>query len=114
MTSREEALQLWKISIASCPFLINNVIFIYAHFYALKEAGDDKMRKNNRFENIFIPTNTGMIKVYIYGFQPYGSWGQVTASMNDLCVNVKGYNRKRTIVKALASLNESLINMKEE
>ncbi|MBS4198772.1 hypothetical protein KHA93_03790 [Bacillus sp. FJAT-49732] len=72
------------------------------------------MRKNNRYEMIFIPTNYGMIKIYIYGFKPYGSWGQVVASMNDLSVNAKGYNRKRTIVKALALLNESLLNMKEE
>ncbi|MCR2820902.1 hypothetical protein [Lederbergia panacisoli] len=72
------------------------------------------MRKNNRFEVIFIPTNSGMIKLYIYGFKPYGSWGHVFASMNDISINVKGYNRKRTIIKALAQLNESLLNMKEE
>ncbi|MBS4217932.1 hypothetical protein KHA96_06300 [Bacillus sp. FJAT-49711] len=72
------------------------------------------MRKNNRFEVIFIPANSGMIKIYIYGFKPYGSWGRVFAAMNDISINVKGYNRKRTIIKALAQLNESLLNMKEE
>ncbi|MCJ8006087.1 hypothetical protein ACFFF5_04855 [Lederbergia wuyishanensis] len=72
------------------------------------------MRKNSRYEMIFIPTNSGMVKIYIYGFKPYGSWGHIIASMNGLSVNTKGYNRKRTIVKALALLNESILNMKEE
>ncbi|MBS4177304.1 hypothetical protein [Lederbergia citrea] len=72
------------------------------------------MQKNNQFEAIFLPSKSGIVKIFIYGFQPYGSWGQVFASMNDMSVNVKGYNRKKTIIRAIAKLNESLLNMKED
>lgn len=72
------------------------------------------MQKNNHFETIFLPSNSGIVKIYIYGFKPYGSWGQVFASLNDVTVNIKGYNRKKTIIRALANLNESLLNIKED
>lgn len=72
------------------------------------------MHKNNKFEVIFLPSTSGIVKIYIYGFKPHGSWGQVYSSMNDLSVSVKGYNRKKTIIRSLAKLNESLLNKKED
>lgn len=60
----------------------------------------------NKFEFIFIPTSNGTIKIYSYGFLGHGSPGKVYATFNDLVVSSKGYNRKRTIVKALSKLNE--------
>ncbi|HEY4553366.1 MAG TPA: hypothetical protein VIG80_09245 [Bacillaceae bacterium] len=72
------------------------------------------MQKNHKYEAIFLPTKTGLVKIYIYGFKPYGSWGQVFASINNVSVNMKGYNRKKTIIRALAKLNESLLNKNKD
>ena len=72
------------------------------------------MVKNNTYEALFLPTKSGVIKIYIYGFKPYGSWGNVITSMNTVSVNVKVYNRKKTIIRSLEKLNESLLNMKED
>ncbi|MEK3887145.1 hypothetical protein [Bacillus sp. FSL K6-3431] len=72
------------------------------------------MQGNYNLEIIYLPSKFGMVKVYVYGFKTFGAWGQVFATLDDISVNVKGYNRKKTIVRSLTSLNESLLNMKEE
>jgi hypothetical protein len=72
------------------------------------------MYKNSKYEALFLPTKSGVIKIYIYGFKPHGSWGQVFTSINGVSVNVKGYHRKKTIIRSLEKLNESLLNINEE
>ncbi|GIN89965.1 hypothetical protein J6TS1_03840 [Siminovitchia terrae] len=72
------------------------------------------MRKNKDYEAVFLPSKSGVIKIYIYGFKPYGSWGEVHTSMNGVSVSVRGYNRKKTIIRSLKKLNESLLNIKED
>lgn len=62
----------------------------------------------NKMEFIFIPANNGIIKLYVYGFSGMNAPGKVYATYNDFVVSSKGYNRKRTIVKALSKLHESL------
>lgn len=83
-------------------------------FVEFIRKGDVAMRKNNRVELIYLPTDSGVVKIYIYGFKPFGAWGQVFASMNDVSVNVKGFNRKKTIIRSLTVLNESLLKLNEE
>ncbi len=70
--------------------------------------------ERNHYEAIFLPTKSGVIKIYIYGFKPRGSWGQVFATKNGITVNVKGYNRRKTIIRSLTKLNDSLLNIKED
>lgn len=72
------------------------------------------MRSRDKYEMIFLPSKTGIVKIYIYGFNQYGSAGRVFASLNDINVSLKGYNRNKTIIKALTKLNESLLKMMEE
>ncbi|MCU9612273.1 hypothetical protein OEV98_01690 [Caldibacillus lycopersici] len=61
-------------------------------------------------EMIFIPSSFGLIKVYSYGFIQPGASGKVYATYNDIVVSSKGYNRKRTIIKALSKLHELVVN----
>ncbi|MEJ9212865.1 MULTISPECIES: hypothetical protein [Bacillus] len=68
------------------------------------------MQKENRFEMFFLPSKKGMIRVFIYGFDAPGSWGQVFAQYHDYTINMKGYNKKKTIIQTLNKLNERLIN----
>jgi len=63
-----------------------------------------------KMEMIFIPAEIGMIKVYIYGFQGGSGYGRVFATFEDMVASAKGYNKKRTIVRALSKLYESLAN----
>lgn len=72
------------------------------------------MFKSDRYEMIFLPSDVGMIKVYIYGFRHYGGQGRVFAALNDINVTIKGNNRNKAIVKALAKLHDSLLERTEE
>ncbi|MBM7586636.1 hypothetical protein JOC86_003188 [Bacillus pakistanensis] len=67
------------------------------------------MRKFNHMEAMFLPTDQGMIKIFIYGFQSIGSWGQVIAQLDDVTVNTKGYSRRKTIVRSLTQLHQMLV-----
>lgn len=62
-----------------------------------------------RMEMIFIPTKNGYIKVFVYGFNRLGTWGSAVAVFNEESVSAKGFNKKRTIVHALAKLHRSLL-----
>ncbi|MBU5214426.1 MULTISPECIES: hypothetical protein [Heyndrickxia] len=72
------------------------------------------MKTHEQMDAIFLPTETGMIKIYAYGFSPSGSWGQVYTEYNDITITVKGYHRKKTIIRSLSRLNESLLNKMED
>lgn len=68
------------------------------------------MEQGNRFEMFFLPSKKGMIRVFIYGFDVPGSWGQVFAQYHDYTISLKGYNKKKTIVQTLNKLNTRLMN----
>jgi hypothetical protein len=71
------------------------------------------MTKQEHMELIILPTDQGEVKVFVYGFKPFGSWGQVVVQLNDLTVNSKGYNRKKTIIRTLTQLHQMLVNNQE-
>ncbi|MEH7445094.1 hypothetical protein V7201_22570 [Bacillus sp. JJ1122] len=60
-------------------------------------------------EMIFIPAKNGFIKVFIYGFSNLGTWGKAVAEFNGLSVSAKGFNKRRTIIRSIAKLHESLV-----
>ena len=67
------------------------------------------MKRAKSFEIIYLPSKMGMIKVYMYGFHKNGEPGRVFVMLNDLKVNGKGTNKKKTLIRTLSKLNE-LIN----
>ncbi|UYM81927.1 hypothetical protein OF848_16795 [Heyndrickxia coagulans] len=69
---------------------------------------------SERMDRIFIPAEAGYIKIYVFGFLRDSAWGQVFAEYNGLTVVVKGYNRKKTIIRALTKLHESLLKLKKD
>ncbi|PKR86875.1 hypothetical protein [Heyndrickxia camelliae] len=68
------------------------------------------MQKHEHMDVFFLPTRSGMIKIYSYGFSSGESWGQVFTEYNDITVSVKGYNQKKAIIKSISRLNDSLLN----
>jgi hypothetical protein len=62
-----------------------------------------------RMEMIFIPAKNGYIKVYVYGFSNLWTWGNAVAEFNGVTVTAKGFNKKRTIVRSISKLHESLV-----
>ncbi|MDQ0214823.1 hypothetical protein J2S13_001220 [Oikeobacillus pervagus] len=66
------------------------------------------MNKSDRMELILIPSNKGFIKIHIYGFETYGAWGQVFAQLNEITVNMKGFHKKKTLIKTLVRLHDTL------
>jgi hypothetical protein len=68
------------------------------------------MHKHEHMDVLILPTKTGVIKIFSYGFTPHGSWGQVFTEYNDTTVTVKGYHRKKAIIKSISRLNDSLLN----
>ncbi|MDZ5470595.1 hypothetical protein SM124_02415 [Bacillus sp. 31A1R] len=67
-------------------------------------------KKHQTMELLILPSLSGLIKVHIYGFREQREWGQVFAELNGTVVSAKGYHRKKTIIRTLAKLNESLLN----
>ncbi|MCM3572971.1 MULTISPECIES: hypothetical protein [Mesobacillus] len=67
-----------------------------------------------KMEMIFIPAKNGQIKVFVYGFNHLGTWGNAVAVFNDESVSAKGFNKKRTIVHSLAKLHRSLLKKRRE
>jgi len=61
-------------------------------------------------EIIFIPQKRGTIKVYIYGFHGGSGYGKVFATFEDMVASSKGYNKRRTIIRALSKLYETIAN----
>jgi len=68
------------------------------------------MKKTKRMEILFLPTERGTIKAYIYGFKTPRSLGRVVVLYNDVSVEAKGYRRNKTIIKALAQLHNTIVN----
>jgi hypothetical protein len=67
-----------------------------------------------RMEMIFIPAKNGYIKVFVYGFNHLGTWGNAVAVFNGEHATAKGFNKKRTIVHAIAKLHRSLVKKRRE
>ncbi|TMU87971.1 hypothetical protein FGG79_07635 [Bacillus sp. BHET2] len=68
------------------------------------------MKKTKRMEILFLPTDRGTVKVYVYGFKSPRSLGQVVVSYNNVSIEAKGYYRNKTIIKALAQLHDAIVN----
>ncbi|MCA1056618.1 hypothetical protein LCM10_16670 [Rossellomorea aquimaris] len=66
--------------------------------------------KNKQMEILFLPTEGGTVKVYVYGFKKPRSVGHVIVTFDHVSVEAKGYKRNQTIIKALAQLHETIIN----
>jgi hypothetical protein len=66
-----------------------------------------------RMDMFFLPSQHGTIKLFVYGFHPLGNGGQVYAELNGITVKVKGFQRKRVIVRALRKLHELLLNQEQ-
>lgn len=62
-----------------------------------------------RMELIFIPAKNGYIKVFVNGFSNLGTLGNAVAEYKGVAVTAKGFNKKRTIVRSIAKLHESLV-----
>jgi hypothetical protein len=75
------------------------------------EKNKNKVINMHKMEVLFIPSSSGIIKIYIYGFIK-GSAGKVYATLNDVVSSSKGYNKKRTIIKAVSKLHQSLSNQR--
>ncbi|WP_018663001.1 hypothetical protein [Heyndrickxia acidiproducens] len=69
---------------------------------------------SDRMDMIFIPTEKGYIKIFVYGFFHDRSWGQVFTEYNGITVVVKGYNRKKTMIRSLSKMHESLLKLKKD
>ncbi|MBT2637331.1 MULTISPECIES: hypothetical protein [unclassified Bacillus (in: firmicutes)] len=67
-----------------------------------------------QMEMIFIPAKNGYIKVFVYGFNHLGTWGNAVAVYNGESVSAKGFNKKRTVVHSLAKLHRSLLKKRRE
>lgn len=55
-----------------------------------------------------LPNASGNVKIWVYGYQRKGDFGRVVAVYGRAVVTAKGYNRKRTIIKAVSKLNQLL------
>ncbi|PLS16495.1 hypothetical protein CVD28_15520 [Bacillus sp. M6-12] len=64
------------------------------------------MKKQSRaMELIFIPSNLGLVKIYIHGFEESVSGGEVIIILNDLMVKRRGNDKKATTIKSFLMLN---------
>lgn len=59
---------------------------------------------------MILPYHSGVIKVYIYNFLQSKGRVKVYATIDDRVVSCTGYNKKRTIVKALSKLYKTTAN----
>jgi hypothetical protein len=66
--------------------------------------------KSKQIEILFLPTERGTVKVYVYGFKTPRSLGKVVVTFNNVSVEAKGYRRNKTIIQALAQLHETIVN----
>ncbi|WP_099223205.1 hypothetical protein [Listeria costaricensis] len=70
------------------------------------------MNKTGKFEMMFFPTSEGTLKIHVYGFNPCGSWGEVYVNLGEETLCVKGFNRQKTIQRAIATHQEMKNNRK--
>ncbi|WAA13225.1 hypothetical protein [Fervidibacillus halotolerans] len=63
-----------------------------------------------KYEMIILPNRSGIVKVYIYNFLQSKGRVKVYASLNEKVVSCTGYNKKRTIIKALSKLYKRTVN----
>ncbi|WAA11119.1 hypothetical protein [Fervidibacillus albus] len=62
------------------------------------------------YEIMMLPHGSGVVKVYIYNFLESKGRVKVYASLDDQVVSSTGYNKKRTIVKALSKLYKRTVS----
>ncbi|EUJ33482.1 hypothetical protein MFLO_03028 [Listeria floridensis FSL S10-1187] len=72
------------------------------------------MAKAGNYEMLFFPTQNGLLKVHAYGFNPCGSWGEVVVSLGNETICVKGFNRKKTIMRAIKLHLQTINNEKTD
>ncbi|MHC5253003.1 hypothetical protein ACYRFS_10735 [Listeria kieliensis] len=72
------------------------------------------MSKAGNYEMMFFPTREGLLKVHAYGFNPCGSWGEVFVTLGSETICVKGFNRKKTIMRAVKLRLQSVENEKTD
>ena len=63
----------------------------------------------HKMEILLIPTSSGLMKIYVYGFQD-GSAGKVYATLNQRVTTSKGYNKKLAIIRAVERLQQLFMN----
>jgi len=63
-------------------------------------------------EMMIIPTDTGCMKMFIYGFKEPSSKGKIITEYNEHVAIAKGYNFKDTMLRSLAKLNKTITNNK--
>jgi|GEM_PF-6074264 hypothetical protein len=56
------------------------------------------------FEMMFIPTNSGLMKIYIYALDRKNSRMKVYAELHDQLESATGYNKKKTVASAIEKL----------
>ncbi|RFU71085.1 hypothetical protein D0469_03870 [Peribacillus saganii] len=66
------------------------------------------MREFQAMELIFIPSNLGLVKIYIHGFEESGDGGEVIITLNDLMVKRRGLQKKATMIKSFLMFNRLL------
>ncbi|TFE00319.1 hypothetical protein [Jeotgalibacillus salarius] len=64
------------------------------------------MKKGLTLNILRIPVNTGVITAYIEGFNENHTKGTVYAELNGEHVAATGFNKKKTIVRAIAKLHQ--------
>lgn len=63
------------------------------------------MRKERMCEILFIPSNLGLIRIHVSGFETFEDSGEVVAVLNDLVVKKRGYFKRRMIMNTFIKLN---------
>lgn len=63
------------------------------------------MRKERMWEILFIPSNLGLVRIHIAGFETFEESGEVVAVLNDLVVKKRGYVKRRMIMNTFIKLN---------
>lgn len=66
------------------------------------------MMKNRSCEMLFIPSNLGLIRIHISGFESLADSGEVVAVLNDFVVTKRGYFKRRMILNAFIKLNKMI------
>ncbi|RFU63453.1 hypothetical protein [Peribacillus glennii] len=64
------------------------------------------MRNERIYEILLIPSNLGLIRIHISGFETFEDSGEVVAVLNDLVVKKRGYYKRRIILKTFMQLNK--------
>ncbi|PLT34380.1 hypothetical protein [Bacillus sp. V5-8f] len=63
------------------------------------------MRKERIYEILLIPSNLGLIRIHVSGFETFEESGEVVAVLNDLVVKKRGNYKRRVIINTFIHLN---------